>query len=242
MGKTVVITGGAAGIGRAVAQRCLQQDWDVCLVDRDEQQLEQAAADLGCRSQAADVTDPEQLAAAYARAAEATGSIDGLVNSAGINRPAPSSELSEEDWRSVIEIDLSGTFYSCQAAFPHLSRGAGIVNLASVLAARATPGRAAYTAAKIGVLGVTRVLAVEWAQHGIRVNAIGPAWTDTPMLRGLIDSGAVSESELIGRIPMGRLCSLADILPAVCFLLSERDAGFITGQTIYIDGGYTWAG
>jgi NAD(P)-dependent dehydrogenase (short-subunit alcohol dehydrogenase family) len=108
----------------------------------------------------ADVTRPEELERAFADLARRFGPIHGLVNSAGINRTGPSHQLATADWQRVIEVDLSGTYYACRAAYPHMAPGSAIVNLASVLATRGLPGRVAYTAAKFGVVGITRVLAV----------------------------------------------------------------------------------
>ncbi len=162
------------------------------------------------------------------------------MNSAGINRTGPSAELAVADWQRVIDVDLSGTFYVCQAAYPHLAAGSAVVNLASVLAMRALPGRVAYAAAKFGVVGITRVLAVEWAARPIRVNAVGPSWTDTPLIQDQLAAGTL-DLEVLDRVPMGRLARVDDIVGAVAFLLSDK-ASFITGQTLYVDGGYTWAG
>jgi NAD(P)-dependent dehydrogenase (short-subunit alcohol dehydrogenase family) len=144
------------------------------------------------------------------------------------------------DWQRVLDVDLNGTFFACQAAYPHLAPASAIVNLASVLAMRGLPGRVAYTAAKFGVVGITRVLAVEWAGRGIRVNAVGPSWTDTPLIRDQLAAGTL-DLEVLERVPMGRLAQVEDVVGAVVFLLGDG-ASFITGQTLYVDGGYTWAG
>ena len=119
--------------------------------------------------------------------------------------------------------------------------GSAIVNLTSIASVRALPGRAAYTATKFGVVGLTRVLAVEWAASQIRVNAVGPTWTKTPLFDALVDQGKVDEGRLTRRIPMGRLAEVSDVSAAISYLLSP-DAAFVTGQTLYVDGGYTWNG
>ena len=140
----------------------------------------------------------------------------------------------------MIDIDLSGTFYACQAAYPHLADGAAIVNLASVFAMKALPGRVAYAAAKHGVVGITRVLAVEWADRPTRVNAVAPSWTDTPLIAAQVAAGTIDLS-VLEHVPFRRLARVEDVTGAIAFLLSEK-ASFITGQTLYVDGGYTWAG
>jgi NAD(P)-dependent dehydrogenase (short-subunit alcohol dehydrogenase family) len=237
--KSAVVTGGAKGIGLGVARALAREGWHCAILDSDP--AGQAVADeLGGAFAQVDVTRPEELRAAFADLAARFGPIHGLVNSAGINRTGPSAELAVADWQRVLDVDLNGTFFACQAAFPHLAPGSAIVNLASVLAMRGLPGRVAYTAAKFGVVGITRVLAVEWAGRGIRVNAVGPSWTDTPLIRDQLAAGTL-DLEVLERVPMGRLAQVEDVVGAILFLLGDG-ASFITGQTLYVDGGYTWAG
>lgn len=237
--RHVVVTGGASGIGLGVVRELAAEDWQVTVLDLDPAG-QPVADEVGGRFVRADVTDPDALRAAFADVAAQVGPLDGLVNSAGINRTGPSADLAVEDWRRVIDVDLNGTFFACQAAYPHLVPGSAIVNVASVLAVRALPGRVAYAAAKHGVVGLTRVLAVEWADRPIRVNAIAPSWTDTPLIRGQLEAGAIDLSMLDG-VPFGRLARVEEVVGAVAFLLGPK-AAFITGQTLAVDGGYTWAG
>ena len=237
--KHAVVTGGAKGIGLGVVRELTREGWHCDILDADPVGRS-IADDLGGAFVQADVTRPDELGRAFADLAERFGPIHGLVNSAGINRTGPSDQLPVTDWQRVIDIDLSGTFYSCQAAYPHMAPGSAIVNLASVLATRARPGRVAYSAAKFGVVGITRVLAVEWASRSIRVNAVGPSWTDTPLIRDQLAAGTL-DLEVLDRVPMGRLAAVEDVVGAIAFLLSDK-ASFITGQTLYVDGGYTWAG
>lgn len=240
MGATIV-TGGLMGIGRGVTERLRGQGAQLVVADtRPRDQADQLLV-AGCDYVQVDVAEPGSLDERYKQVALKYGSIDGLVNSAGLTRTGPSDKVSNDDWRKVIDVDLSGTFYSCRAAFPYMKHGSAVVNVASIASTRALPGRAAYTAAKFGVVGVTRVLAVEWALNGIRVNAVGPSWTETPLLQNLFESGALQKDSLVDMVPMKRLCTVEDVANAVAFLVSDQ-AGFITGQTLYVDGGYTWAG
>jgi 3-oxoacyl-[acyl-carrier protein] reductase len=237
--KHAVVTGGAKGIGLGVVRELTADGWHCSVLDSDP--AGRAVADeLGGVFVQVDVTRPDELRAAFADLAARFGPVHGLVNSAGINRTGPSAELAVADWQRVIDIDLSGTFYTCQAAYPHLPPGAAIVNLASVLAVRALPGRVAYAAAKHGVVGITRVLAVEWADRPIRVNAVAPSWTDTPLIAAQVAAGTI-DLGVLEHVPFGRLARVEDVTGAIAFLLSDK-ASFITGQTLCVDGGYTWAG
>lgn len=238
--RTLVITGGASGLGRGIAEAALARGWAVGLIDRDGDAVETVASEIGATAAAADVTRPAELTAAFERIVATYGPITGLINSAGLTRPAPAATMNPDDWQLVVDVNLNGTFYACRAAFPHLAENAAVVNIASIAATRGLPGRVAYSAAKAGVVGLTRALAAEWAEYGIRVNALGPSWVDTPLLQGMIRDG-VLEDDFNSRVPLGRMCSIADVAESALHLLSPG-ALFITGQTIYIDGGYLWSG
>ncbi|GAA4550251.1 SDR family NAD(P)-dependent oxidoreductase [Pseudonocardia xishanensis] len=238
---TVVVTGGASGIGRQIARQCIQDGRTVVVLDADRAAVKVVAKELDCTAVVADVADSDVLDQVFAEVAGRFGPITGLVNSAGLNRPGPSAGLPLEDWKLVIDVDLSGTYYACRAAFRHFAETASIVSLGSVLGLRARRGRAAYAAAKAGIVGLTKVLAVEWAVHGVRANVVAPAWTDTPSLQRQFESGEMSREALSAAIPAGRVGRPEDVASAVGYLLST-EAQFITGQTLYVDGGYTWAG
>lgn len=235
-----VVTGGGSGIGFGLAVALSERGDNVVIFDADEDTRE-SATELGLGFQRVNVTSPEQLAAAFEDSSSTYGPLVGLVNSAGLARSAPSAELSQADWQLVIDVNLSGTFFACQAAYPHCAVGASIVNIASIASVRALPGRVAYTASKFGVIGVTRVLAVEWASKPIRVNAVAPAWTETAFLADLVAQGKVEREEIEGKIPMKRLATVNDVVKPVLFLLGD-ESSFVTGQTLFVDGGYTWSG
>jgi NAD(P)-dependent dehydrogenase (short-subunit alcohol dehydrogenase family) len=235
-----VVTGGGNGIGLGIVRALRAADREVAVFDADPN-ASKVAESVGAMFEPVDVSDPRQLVSAFQRVTAVAGSIDGLVNSAGLSRTGPAEALPTEDWDLVINVDLSGVFYVCQSAFPHMTPGGAIVNLASIASARALPGRVAYTAAKFGVVGLTRVLAVEWARVPIRVNAIGPAWTETPVLGELFRTGVLDKDALTDKIPMGRLVQIDDVVKAAMFLLGDEST-FISGQTIFVDGAYTWAG
>lgn len=239
--STLVVTGGAKGIGRGVAEAYANDGWTVVVADSDAAAAAATAKEIGGRHVAVDVTDRAALVSSFAEVAADNGGIDALVTCAGITRVGPSAEQSADDWEAVIGIDLTGTFYSCQAAFPHLGDGGAIVTVASIAAFRGMAERAAYCAAKAGVVAVTRTLATEWAPHGIRVNSVAPGWVDTPFLRDAAAKGYVDLDALAKRPPMGRIATVAEIVGSVRFLLSG-DAGLVTGQTLAVDGGWVHAG
>lgn len=187
-----------------------------------------------------DVSDPAACSAMIAQAVERFGRVDALVNSAGISKPGPSLEVAPEDWQRMMNIQLNGTFYSCQAAGRQMVKqgwGGCIVNISSVTAEAAFPERASYCTAKAGVQMLTKVLAIEWAQYKIRVNAVGPSHTETEMTQNLVKQGRYDLATVTRRIPMGRLASVDDIANGVSFMCSDKSS-FVTGQTLFVDGGY----
>ena len=242
--RVAVVTGGAGGIGKGCAEQLASEGYAVVIADLRAEAASQTAEAFIAKGYRAisvqtDMTDPASCAAMIARAAEAFGRVDVLVNSAGISRPEPSLDVSPENWRRMIDVQLNGTFFCCQAAGRQMvaQHSGCIVNISSINAEAAFPMRTAYSCAKAGVTMMTKTLAIEWAQHGIRVNAVGPSHTETEMTLQNIQRGMVDVEVLKKRIPLGRLAKVEDVANAVAFLCSER-ASFITGQALYVDGGY----
>ncbi len=185
-----------------------------------------------------DITDPEQCAHTAQTAVVQFGQLDGVVNCVGISQPHDSISLPPAAWAHMVDVQLNGAFYIAQACAKRMgTTGGAIVFITSTNAEAAFPRRAAYCAAKAGVAMLTKVLAIEWAERRIRVNAVGPAYVATEMTQRNIAAGNVSEDRIKARIPLGRLAQPADVADAVSFLLSEQ-ASFITGHSLYVDGGW----
>jgi NAD(P)-dependent dehydrogenase (short-subunit alcohol dehydrogenase family) len=243
--KTALITGGAKGIGLAISQELINDGWNVVITGRDETALANAVAGLTSGPGKAvgkvmDVRDRASIDAVFTEMRTEFGSLDSLINCAGVIIRDESEVLSEQDWNTVIDTDLSGVFRCSQAAYSDLvkSPGATIVNVGSIAGSVGIAGRASYTAAKAGLEGLTRTLGLEWAQRDIRVNAVAPGWTRTEMVAGGIKDGRLSEAALTARIPQQRLAEPSEIAKVVKFLMSA-DSSYITGQTIVVDGGIT---
>jgi len=241
--KVIVVFGGAGGIGAETSARLASEGARVVIADLNEapalaRAAEIAAAGGQAAGIACDITDPESCERAAQLALDRFGRLDGMVNCAGISQPHDSLTLPPAEWARMVDIQLNGAFYSAQACARRMGTdGGGIVFITSTNAEAAFPRRAAYCAAKAGVAMLTKVLAIEWAERRIRVNAVGPAYVATEMTQRNIAAGNVNEAQVKARIPLGRLAQPADVADAVSFLLSER-AGFITGHSLYVDGGW----
>lgn len=239
-GKVALITGGAAGIGLAIAERYLQNGARVALLDRAPQVAEvarqlDAEAALGV---VADVTDAASVERAVAQSEAHFGRLDVLVNSAGIVALHPAEELPEAAWDATLAVNLKGVFLTCQAVGRRFisQRGGSIINLASQAGVVALPNHLAYCASKAGVIGLTQVLALEWGPHNVRVNAISPTVVLTELGRKAW-SGEVAE-QMKQKIPLRRFAEPQDIAASALFLAGDA-AAMITGANLVVDGGYT---
>ena len=244
---TVLVTGGASGIGRAVVDAALGDGWRVIVADLDGDNLARCRDALGAdstrlRLEALDVTDEAAVVRSIAAWDDAFGPITGVVNSAGTGRDVSALETSADLFRKILEVNLIGSFLVArEAAKRMVGRGTGaIVNIASVSGMRGNEGRVAYGASKGGVISMTQVMAVELARHGVRVNAIAPGPIETPLVAAVHTQAA--RAGWLATIPQRRYGQPSDIASAALFLLDARKSGYITGQTICVDGGFTIAG
>jgi 3-oxoacyl-[acyl-carrier protein] reductase len=239
-GRVAVVTGAGRGLGAAIAGELAARGAVVVVADVDRDLADATAARLpGASAVAADVTDPSAVNALFDEAARVHSRVDVLVNNAGVGAVAPSEELSPEVWSRTLAVNLTGTFLCAQAAARHmLPAGRGvIVNIASLFGATGMPMRAAYAASKHAVVGLTKVLATEWAGRGIRVVAVEPAYVRTALDDADQVAGGYTTADIERRTPMGRYAQPAEIARVVAFLASD-DASYVTGSAIAVDGGW----
>lgn len=242
-GKVALVTGSGQGIGLAVARTFAAQGAAVVLNDINQETLDRAEQDLRsveprCLAIRADTSKKAEVDILFARIKEVYGRLDVLVNNAGITRDAFLHKMTEEQWRQVIDVNLTGVFFCLQAAAVMMreSGSGSIINISSD-ARYGNAGQVNYSAAKEGIVGLTRTAAIELASRGVRVNAISPGPIDTPMLRAVPEKAMKA---FMAAVPMGRAGSVAELSHLVLYLASDRSS-YITGQVINCDGGWKMA-
>ncbi|WP_292286586.1 3-oxoacyl-[acyl-carrier-protein] reductase [Marivita sp.] len=236
-GKTALITGASGGIGGEIARALHGAGATVGLSGTRTEPLETLAAALGDRAHVlpCNLSDPEAVAALPKQAAEAMGSVDILVNNAGITRDNLFMRMSDDEWQSVLDVNLTATFKLCKGVLRGMmkARWGRIVNISSVVGSTGNPGQGNYAAAKAGMVGMSKSLAHEVASRGVTVNAVAPGFIETAMTDKLTDD---QKSAILTQIPSGRMGTPQEIAAAVLYL-SSAEAGFVTGTTLHVNGG-----
>ena len=241
-GRVAIVTGGGTGIGKGMAIALAQNGADVAVASRDSSHLRETVLQIEAMGRKglglqADVRDVAQISKMVETAMDAFGRIDILVANAGVNRRILAADITEEDWHYIVDTNLKGTFFSCQAVARHMipRKKGKIITIGSLTSFMGYPMVGPYAASRGGIVQLTKVMAVEWAPYHINVNTISPGWYKTPL------TGAVFEDpdwvqRTCNRIPLGRTGTPEDLGGAVVFLASDA-SDYITGEMIFVDGG-----
>jgi NAD(P)-dependent dehydrogenase (short-subunit alcohol dehydrogenase family) len=240
--RVAVVTGAAQGIGRRVAETLAHEGYALALADlREPVEALASLQGLEAIGVTGDVSSEADVDALADRVRERFGRVDVLVNNAGISFIRPAEETAPEDWRRVLDVNLTGPFLLCRALGRMMleAGGGSIVNVASIAGLRAVADRAAYNASKHGLVGLTRTLAAEWGGRGVRVNAVCPGWVKTEMDVADQAGGGYSDADIVEQVPMGRFAAPGDIAAAVSFLADPERSGFVNGIVLPVDGGWS---
>jgi 3-oxoacyl-[acyl-carrier protein] reductase len=231
-GRTALVTGGSRGIGQAIAAELATAGADVVIGYRSGgEEAAGIANDIGCRAVQADVSNPEEAK----RLVQEAGEVDVLVNNAGVTRDGLLARMSDEDWRTVLDTNLGGTFNTCRAAIRGMMkrRSGAIVNVSSIVGVHGNPGQTNYSASKAGIIGFTKALARELGSRGVRANVVAPGYISTRLTNELPEE---LQQAMLANTPLGRFGDPEDVAGAVRFLCSDA-AAFITGEVLLVDGG-----
>lgn len=243
--RIVIVTGGTRGIGLAIARRFLQSGDKVIIcsskIANGEKALQTFEAEhlSGCIAKILDVSDVRCIRMFFSEIAQEYGTIDVMINNAGVQFPMPVREVGEEIWDTIVDTNLKGMFFCSQEASKIMKNGGSIINLSSVQAQYVADGQSVYAVTKAAIVQLTRCLAKEWAKEGIRVNCVAPGSIPTDINREFY-SNPENLARTKNRIPMGRQGEPAEVAKTVWFLASQ-DASYITGQTLFVDGGWLLA-
>ncbi|MER6462053.1 SDR family oxidoreductase [Streptomyces sp. NPDC001288] len=246
-GRTALVTGGGSGIGRAVARRWAAGGGHVTVLGRRPEALQETvglieAAGGSADAVACDVRDADAVDAAVDQVVERHGRLDALVNNAAGNFVVPAEQLSPRGWKAVVDIVLNGTFHCTRAAARHMlpQGGGAVLSVIAGYAWHGHPGTVHSAAAKAGVLAMTRTLAVEWADRGVRLNCIAPGPTETEGAAAALWPDAAARTRVLGSVPAGRFTTPEEVAESAAFLIGDR-AAYITGDVLVVDGGQ-WLG
>ena len=231
-GRTALVTGGSRGIGRAIAAELAKAGAQVVIGYRSgADEAEAVASEIGGRTVQADVSDPEEAK----RLVDKAGEVDVLVNNAGITRDGLLARMSDDDWRTVLDTNLGGTFNTCRAVARGMMkrRSGAIVNISSIVGVHGNPGQTNYSASKAGIIGFTKALARELGSRGVRANVVAPGYISTRLTNELPEE---LQQAMLANTPLGRFGDPEDVAGAVRFLCSDA-AAFVTGEVLLVDGG-----